>query len=92
MSWNHILLDFQEDELHSMQFVMEELNPFMNKHFPYSSSYSDPRSNLSILATLEFENLIWQRKEYLLDILELRGESRNMEKTINRIIELSDPY
>lgn len=92
VSWNHILLDYQEDELHSMKFVMEELNPFMNKHFPYSSSYSDPRSNLSILATLEFENLIWQRKEYLLDILELRGDSRIMEKTINRIIELSDPY
>jgi len=91
VSWNDVLLDFQEDELNSKNFVMEVLNPFMNKHFHYTANYSDPRLDISILASTEFENLIWQRKEHLIDILNRDNEFSRIQKTINRIIELSDP-
>jgi hypothetical protein len=91
VSWNDVLQDYQEDELNSKIFVMEELNPFMNKHFHYSLDYSDPRLDLSVLASPEFENLIWQRKEYLIDILSRDDELSKIEKTIDQIIEFSDP-
>jgi len=90
VSWNDVLKDYQEDELHAKKFVMEELNPFMNRHFHFIDNYTDPRSNLSILTSTEFENLIYQRKEYLIDILSRRNEAIKIEKTINKIIELSN--
>jgi hypothetical protein len=92
VSWNDVLLDYQEGELDSKAFVIEELNPFMNKHFHHLDNYSDSRINTSILASLEFENLIYQRKEFLIDIVERRNEASNMEQTINRIIELSKVF
>tara|TARA_R110001632_G_scaffold64960_11_gene154246 strand:- start:757 stop:1476 length:720 start_codon:yes stop_codon:yes gene_type:complete len=91
VSWNDVLLDFQEDELHSKKYVMEVLNPFINKHFHYKANYSDPRLNISILESAEFENLILQRKEYLIDILGIGYELSRIQKTIDRIIELSNP-
>ncbi len=91
VSWNDVLSDFQEDELNSRNFVMEELNPFMNKHFHYQTDYSDSRLDLSILESAEFENLIYQRREYLLDIIDSDNELTRVQNTINRIIELSDP-
>ncbi len=91
VSWNDVLLDFQEDELNNKKFVMEVLNPFMNKHFHYKNDYADPRSDLSILATAEFENLIWQRQEHLIDILSRDAEFSVIQLTIDRIIELSNP-
>jgi hypothetical protein len=91
VSWNDVLLDFQEDELNSKKFVMEVLNPFLNNHFHYTSFFSDPRLDLSILESAVFENLIYQRKEHLIDILGRDDEFSNIQKTIDRIIELSDP-
>jgi hypothetical protein len=70
---------------------MEVLNPFMNKYFHYTKNYSDPRLNISILESAEFENLILQRKEYLIDILGIGYELSRIQKTIDRIIELSNP-
>jgi len=90
VSWNDVLKDYQEDELHAKKFVMEELNPFMNRHFHFIDNYTDPRINLSILTSTEFENIIYQRKEYLTDILSRRNEASKIEKTIDKIIELSN--
>ncbi|MFT4661023.1 MAG: hypothetical protein ACI8XB_001294 [Patiriisocius sp.] len=89
VSWNDVLIDYQEDELHSKKYVMEVLNPFLNKHFQYPTKYNDPRANVEMLSSLEFENLIKQRKEYLIDILGRDRELSIIQETIDRIIELS---
>jgi hypothetical protein len=91
ISWNDVLIDYQEEELQSKNYVMEVLNPFLNKHFQYPVHFNDPRVDLSMLSSLEFENLIKQRKEYLLDILGREKEYSTIQTTIERIIELSDP-
>ena len=62
----------------------------MNRHFHFIDNYTDPRINLSILTSTEFENIIYQRKEYLTDILSRRNEASKFEKTIDKIIELSN--
>ena len=91
VSWNDVLEDFQEEELSSRKFVIEELNPFMNEHFHFTKNYSDPRLDLSILESPEFESMIYQREEYLIDIIGLDDEYNNIQTTIERIIELSAP-
>ena len=91
VSWNDVLVDYQEDELHSKKYVEEVLNPYLQKHFHYIRGIYDPRNDASILASAEFENLIWQRREHLVDILGTGDEFINMQITINRIIELSKP-
>ena len=90
VSWNDVIIDYQEDELTSKKFVVDNLNPFLNGYFKYPVRYDDPRSDLSMLESLEFENLIWQRREYLLDILALDNEFNEIQTTIDRIIELSE--
>lgn len=90
VSWNDVILDYQEDELNSKNFVIGYLNPFLNKHFKHPTNYNDPRIDLTMLNSLEFENLIKQRKEHLMDILAVDNEFSELQFTIDRIIELSD--
>ena len=92
VSWNDVIIDYQEDELHSQKFVINYLNPFLNKYFKYPANFEDSRVDLTMLTSLEFENLIRQRKEHLLDILgrDLDLELSKLQITIDRIIDLSD--
>lgn len=90
VSWNDVILDYQEDELNSKNFVMGHLNPFLNKYFKYPMRYNDSRVDKAILQSLEFENLVKQRREHLLDILAVDNEFSELQTTIDRIIELSD--
>lgn len=90
VSWNDVILDYQEDELNSKNFVIGYLNPFINKYFKYPMRFNDPRVDLVMLQSLEFENLIKQRREHLLDILAVDNEFNELQVTIDRIIELSD--
>jgi hypothetical protein len=73
----------------SKQFVVEQLNPFLNKHFNDKNDLDDPRFDLSAYESREFENMVRQRAEYLIDILGIDLEFSKMQTTINRIIELS---
>ena len=90
VSWNDVIIDYQEDELNSKKFVVDYLNPFLNKYFKYPAFYNDPRVDITMLSSLQFENMIKQRKEHLLDILGVDLEFSKLQITINRIIELSD--
>ncbi len=90
VSWNDVIIDYQEDELHSQKFVIDYLNPFLNKYFLYPVRFDDSRVDLTMLTSLEFENLIWQRREHLTDILGRDLEFSKLQTTIDRIIELSD--
>ena len=90
VSWNDVIIDYQEDELLSQKFVVSDLNPFLNKHFKYPIKFDDLRAEITMLTSLEFENLIWQRREHLLDIIGLDLEFSKLQISIDRIIELSD--
>ena len=90
VSWNDVLIDFQEDEIESRKYMTQVFNPFMKKHFHYKLGYSDPRLDISVLASPVFENLIYGRKEHIMDILGRRdGEFSRIQKTMDQIIELS---
>jgi hypothetical protein len=90
VSWNDVILDYQEDELNSKNFVIGYLNPFINKYFKYPMRYNDTRVDKTMLQSLEFENLVKQRREHLQDILAVDNEFSELQTTIDRIIELSD--
>lgn len=92
VSWNDVLMDFQEDEIGSKKYVMEVFNPFMKKHFHYTLGYSDSRLDISVLASPVFENIIYGRKEHIVDILGREDdEFSRIQNTLDQIIELSKP-
>ncbi|PTM09471.1 MAG: hypothetical protein DA407_05810 [Bacteroidetes bacterium] len=93
VSWNDILVDYQEGEIGSKKFVDDFLNPYLNDHFQVGQDYADPRLDASVLASTKFENIVHNRKEHLLNILgrENDMESSKIRTAIDRIIELSNP-
>ena len=93
VSWNDILVDYQEGEIGSRKFVDDILNPYLNDHFQFSQGYANPRLDASVLASTKFENIVYNRKEHLLNILgrENDMESNKIRTAIDRIIELSNP-
>ena len=93
VSWNDILIDYQEGEIGSRKFVDDILNPYLNDHFQFSQGYADPRLDASVIGSTKFENIVYNRKEHLLNILgrENDMESSKIRTVIDRIIELSNP-
>lgn len=93
VSWNDVLADYQEGEIGSRKFVDEVLSPYLNEHFHFMQGLTDPRIDASVIASAQFENLIYNRREHLLNILGRENdiESSKIRTTIDRIIELSDP-
>lgn len=96
ISWNDILLDYQEEELWARNNYQNQLKPFEKKHFYWSYDYKkwldDPRINLDILEDLEFDNYILDRYADLEIIVNnSAGEMDRVIEAIDRIIELSKP-
>ena len=96
ISWNDILLDYQEEEVKSFNNYQNHLKPFEKKHFYYDPDYtkwlSDPRIDLNILEELEFDNYILDRYNDIREIVNnSSGELDRVTKAIDRIIELSKP-
>jgi hypothetical protein len=94
VSWNDVLADYQEEEERAAKVVVEQIRPFMAKHLSFHGGYLDPRVDLSVLESPEYENWIIIRRGSLWDILGDGTDDRELymiEKTIDRIIELSAP-
>ncbi|HSM64581.1 MAG TPA: DUF6090 family protein [Gillisia sp.] len=95
IGWDDVVTDYQEEEINALNNYVNQLKPFEKKHFYWDNSknwLTDPRVNLSILESLEFDNYILDRYYDLTNILENNsGELKNMTKTIDKIIELSKP-
>ncbi|MEH6746609.1 MAG: DUF6090 family protein [Maribacter arcticus] len=96
ISWNDVLLDYQEEEILARDNYINHLKQFEKKHFNYNSNYyqylKDPRIDLSILQTLEFDNYVQDRRFDLENILNNSyGELDAVIHTIDKIIELSEP-
>ena len=95
IGWNDMLLDYQEEEIMARDNYINQLKPFEKKHFNYNSNpykyLTDPRVDLSILQTLEFDNYVQDRQFALNNILDNSyGELDALIHTIDKIIELSE--
>ncbi len=96
ISWNDILVDYQEEESNAASNYQNHLKPFEKKYFYFDPDYSkwlsDPRIDLDILEKLEFDNYILDRYNDIYNIVKSSaGELDRVTESINRIIELSKP-
>jgi len=91
VGWDDAVGDYSEDEILANHFLSEQLNPYTFKYFEYDFDFSNPKNNLSMLRTLEFENLMKERHNSLLYIIEAgdRNDYLNLKKIINRVLELT---
>ena len=93
--WEELVKDYQEEEIMARYNYINQLKPFEKKHFNYNSNpykyLTDPRVDLSILQTLEFDNYVQDRQFALNNILDNSyGELDALIHTIDKIIELSE--
>jgi hypothetical protein len=93
--WDDVVTDFQEEEIYAHNNYVNHLKPFEKKHFYWGEDdqwLTDPRVDLAILESLEFDNYVLDRYYDLLNIFEnSTGELETVSNTIDRIIELSNP-
>jgi Family of unknown function (DUF6090) len=90
MQWNDIVEDYQEEEKNSVDFARSYLEVYSIKNFQWDGNINDPRFDKNILKSLEFENIIRQRQQDLLDILESsENEKETVQETIDKIIALT---
>ena len=95
IQWDDVVTDYQEEEINARDNYINQLKPFEKKHFywdNYKNWLTEPRVDLSILKSIEFDNYVLDRYNNLTDIFENNsGELEKVTKTIDRIIELSKP-
>jgi hypothetical protein len=93
--WEDIVIDYQEEEINANNNYINQLKSFEKKHFYWDDHkkwLKDPRVDLTILESIEFDNYVLDRYLDLKNIVEnSQGELENMTKTIDEIIELSKP-
>ncbi len=88
VSWNDLVLDYQEDEEVGKSIVQNHLDPLFAKNIDFNMNFDDERNKLDMLESLEFEYNIKLRLLSLNDILE-GYEFDQLENSLNRIIELT---
>jgi hypothetical protein len=95
IQWDDVVSDYQEEEVNAFNNFVNHLKPFEKKYFywdNYKKWLNEPRVDLSILKSIEFDNYVLDRYSDLKNIFEnSSGELEEVTKTIDRIIELSKP-
>lgn len=91
ISWNDLITDYQEEELRSRDYAINQYDNFMSKHFDWNYNFKDERNNFNALQTLEFEYVIKNNFDFVNQILISSGELQKVQKTLDIIIELSSP-
>ena len=97
ISWSDVLENYQEEEIIALNNFMNHLKPYIKKHTVYGWEnyrdwFKDPRLDLSFLETLEYENFVRDRHSDISEIVSTHsGELELITKTIDQIIELSEP-
>lgn len=91
ISWNDLIKDYQEEEVHSKNNMAQQYDPYMSKHFDFDFDFRDQRNDFNALRTLEFEYLVKNRHYLLGEILNRSGELQKVQFTLNEIITLSNP-
>ena len=90
VSWQDLVLDYQEDELMGRTVIYENFDQLITGKLDFNFDLSDNRNDLKILESLDLEHVMHLRKGSLENILN-DGQYQTIKKDIDRIIELSDP-
>jgi len=91
ISWNDLITDYQEEEERSRDHIWDIYDPYMSKHFDWNFNLKDDRNDFDALQTLEFEFLVKGRYDFNDQILYSSGELQTVQKTLDKIIELTKP-
>jgi hypothetical protein len=91
ISWNDLITDYQEEETFSREYVWNQYDPYMSKHFDWRFNFKDERNDFDALQTLEFEFLVKNRNDLVEQILNTSGELQKVQDTLDKIIELTQP-
>lgn len=89
ISWNDLVKDYQEEENQAKEYQMTTYTSFFDKNFDYEFNLNDKRTNLGVLQTFEFENMIKSRQSQLIDIVEKSGELQILYNSMDEIIKLT---
>lgn len=93
IQWNGLISDYFEREERALLFTEQTIIPYLAKRIPqpYIDGIYDDRIDLSFLNSIEFENLINDRRIYantLLNIVD--SENDKIIKALNKIIFLTN--
>jgi hypothetical protein len=93
IQWSGLISDYFEREERALIFTEQTIIPYLAKRIPqpYIDGIYDDRVDLSFLSSVEFENLINDRRIYantLLNIVD--NENDEIIKALNRIIFLTN--
>ena len=91
ISWNDLVEDYQEEEQRSRNYVWNQYDPYLSKHFDWKFNFKDSRNNFEALQTLEFEYKVKSRYDFVDQILNSSGELKKLQETLDKIIELTKP-
>ena len=91
ISWNDLIIDYQEEEERSRDHIWDIYDPYFSKHFDFNLNFKDERNDFDALQTLEFEFLVKSRYDFLDQILNASGELQKVQDTLDKIIELTKP-
>ncbi len=90
IAWSDVLTDYQDEEVKAVQFVNRSFFDYVDEYLNFNGDFKDERIKDGVITSLQFENLIYHRKDDLNNILGT-GELEKVEGMIDRIIELSAP-
>jgi hypothetical protein len=93
IQWNDLISDYFEREEQAINYTRQTIIPYLAKRIPrpYIKGLDDDRVDLSFLSSIEFENLISNRRRDLITLLNVvENEDYKIRKTLNRIIFLSN--
>ena len=91
ISWNDLVKDYQEEEEYNLDFIMNQYEVYISKHFGWNFNFKDERHDFKALESLEFEYLVQQKYSKIDWILNASGELKKVQENLDKIIELSDP-
>jgi hypothetical protein len=94
VSWEDVLVDYQEEEILAAHVLEDFLFTEIAKNMSWIYGVSDYHFDKNYLNTYEFENAFYRRRSTLRNILgwnDEEGEIVAIKATIDRIIELSKP-
>ena len=91
ISWNDLVEDYQEEEQNSRDYVWDQYDPYLSKHFDFNFNFKDSRNNFEVLQSLEFEYKVKTRHDLVDQILTSSGELKTLQETLDKIIDLTKP-
>lgn len=93
IQWNDLISDYFEREGQAIHYSRQTVTPYLAKRIPqpYINGLDDDRVDLSFLSSIEFENLVNDRRRDANSLLNIVGDEEDeIRKALDRIIFLSN--